>query len=344
MLAVRLHAAGEPLVLEELPSPDPIGTEVWVRIAGCGVCRTDLHIARGEMSRVELPLTLGHEVAGWIETLGPAATDPAAALGLAVGDPVLIFGGWGCGACGDCAAGDEQRCATGRSAGFQADGGYAEAILVPHPRHLVPLGTLDPVIAGPLADAGATTLRAVRRAQTWLRADATAAVIGVGGLGQFALQHLRRRHPALRIAAIEPDPERRELAATLGADVTLPEPDPAPVHAALGAGADAVFDLVGTDATLEAAGHLVGPGGLVMLVGEGGGGATFGFGTQLESWWTTTTWASVEDLREVVSIAQRGELRWQSERMPLVAADAALRRLEAGTVRGRLVLVPPRTA
>ena len=71
MRAVRLHAVGGPLRVEEVPMPDPAGTEVRVRVAGCGVCHTDLHVVDGIQTRVELPVTLGHEVAGWIDAIGP---------------------------------------------------------------------------------------------------------------------------------------------------------------------------------------------------------------------------------------------------------------------------------
>ena len=71
MRAVRLHAVGEPLRVEEVPMPEPAGTEVRVRVAGCGVCHTDLHVVDGIQTRVELPVTLGHEVAGWIDAIGP---------------------------------------------------------------------------------------------------------------------------------------------------------------------------------------------------------------------------------------------------------------------------------
>ena len=74
MLAVRIHAPGGKLALEEVPLPEPSGSEVRVRVAGCGVCHTDVHIARGEMTRVSLPLTLGHEVSGWVDAWEPAAS------------------------------------------------------------------------------------------------------------------------------------------------------------------------------------------------------------------------------------------------------------------------------
>ena len=192
MLAVRSYAPGEPLRIEEVPVPRPKGTEIRIKVGGCGVCHTDLHIARTNRIRVERPLILGHEVAGWIDAAGSAAAAELKRARLSHGDGVLVFGGWGCGACTQCAAGEEQRCDRSASPGFQRDGGYAEYMLVPHARHLVPLGSLHPDHAAPLADAGVTPWRAVNRAAAWLRPGARVLLIGFGGLGQFALQYLRR--------------------------------------------------------------------------------------------------------------------------------------------------------
>jgi propanol-preferring alcohol dehydrogenase len=255
----------------------------------------------------------------------------------------VVFGGWGCGACAECRRGDEQRCARGRSPGFQADGGYADLLLVPHPRHLVALGSLDPVDSAPLADAGVTPYRAVRRAAAWLGDGARVGVIGAGGLGQFAIQHLRlsAHGGTLRIVVSEPAARRRERAEALGADAATEDNAPAPFRDLLGGRADAIFDLVGSDRTMELARQLVAPGGLVMLVGEAGGGVRFGFeAVAVESWLTTIAWGSIDDLRAVVAMAQRGELEWSVERMPLDGAQAAHDRLRAGEVDGRLVLVP----
>ena len=95
MLAVRLHAPGAELRLEEVALPEPAGGEVRVRVAGCGVCHTDLHIVDGTQARVELPLTLGHEVAGFLDGAGPEATATLRRSRLRIGDPVLVYGGWG---------------------------------------------------------------------------------------------------------------------------------------------------------------------------------------------------------------------------------------------------------
>lgn len=339
MRAVRLEAAGAPLRLVDLPLPEPAGSEVRIRVAGCGVCHTDLHIVDGTQARVELPVTLGHEVAGWVDALGPGVE-----AGPAIGDAVLVHGGWGCGACPECRAGAEQRCDRSVAPGFQADGGYAEAMLVRDPRHLVPIRTLDPVHAAPLADAGVTALRAVRRAERWLVPGARVFVIGCGGLGQFAVQLLRLwpgAGPDLVVGVSELTPSRLERARQLGADVALLDATPAGTTESLGGSADVVFDFVGTDATLAHAASVVSADGLVVLVGESGGMLPFGFDRlPVESWLTTVAWGSREDLRRMVALAETGRLRWETEAMPLVEAEAAHARLRAGEVAGRLVLVP----
>jgi alcohol dehydrogenase, propanol-preferring len=340
MLAVRTHRAGEPLRLEELAIPEPSGTQVRVRVAGCGVCHTDLHLARTDRLRISRPLTLGHEVAGWVDAAGPEAARGLRRARLAPDDPVLVFGGWGCGACRECAVGQEQRCPNGTSPGFQADGGYAEHMLVPEPRHLVPLRGIDPVEAAPLADAGVTPYRAMVRARPWLTPGARVLLIGFGGLGQFAIQYLRRLS-GLTLAVRELDPDKLILAEELGADLGVLGGDESLVSLGLGGHADVVLDFVGTDETLDYAARNVEPGGLVCLVGEAGGRLEFGMERPpVESYLTAAAWGSLEDLRDVVRMASRGRLRWNVERMPLRKARSAHDRLLAGKVSGRIVLVP----
>jgi propanol-preferring alcohol dehydrogenase len=359
MLAVRLPAIGAAPVLVNVPIPVPAGSEVRVRVAGCGVCRTDLHIVRGEQPRVSPPVTLGHEIAGWIDAYGPSVT----AAPLELGTPVVVYGGWGCGSCAECAAGEEQRCALGRSPGFQADGGYATYVLVPSTRYLVPIGSLDPVRAAPLADAGVTPYRAVRRAQPWLGPGARVLIIGFGALGQFALQYLRRLD-GLVVTVHDLDPAKLALARSLGfaagvddsgasnttgggtsvapdaQEASKPTGDGASVSVdASEASVDVVFDFVGTDATLAQAAATVSPGGLIAIVGEGGGTLPVSFESPaIEVTVTTTAWGSLDDLRAVVALAP--ELDWTVDPMPLTQAHKALDELAAGTVSGRIVLVP----
>jgi propanol-preferring alcohol dehydrogenase len=340
VLAVRTHAAGEPLSLDELPIPEPTGDAVRVRVAGCGVCHTDLHLARTDRLRVERPVTLGHEIAGWIDEVGPRAAPLLRRARLAIGDAVLVYGGWGCGACRECASGAEQRCERGTAPGFQRDGGYAEYVLVPQARHLVGIGDLDQVQAAPLADAGVTPFRAVQRAAPWLQPGARVLLIGYGGLGQFALQFLRHLR-GLTIAVRDIDPDKVAAATEAGAYLALLGGDESLVSLGLAGPADVVFDFVGDDGSLAYAAANVAPGGLLSLIGESGGRLPFGFGALPdEASVTTTAWGSLADLREVVRRARRGSLSWDVEPMPLTEAQAAHDRLAAGGVRGRLVLVP----
>ncbi|MGI8657718.1 MAG: alcohol dehydrogenase catalytic domain-containing protein [Candidatus Limnocylindria bacterium] len=339
MRAVRLHRLDQPLATEDVPLPEPRGTEVRIRVGGCGVCHTDLHVVDGTQTRVELPVTLGHEVAGWVDATGPDGVDAPP-----VDTPVLVFGAWSCGECRECRIGADQRCERSVAPGFQADGGYAEAMLVPHPRHLVPLKDLNPARAAPLADAGVTPYRAVRRAERWLAPGARVLVIGCGALGQFALQYLRLLPDSGRdlvIGVRELTLKRLDRAAALGADIALLLTDPEASVQVLGGRPDVVLDFVGSTETMRHAMRAVAPGGLVMLVGEAGGSVAFGFDdVPIEAWMTTVAWGSMEDLQAVVRLAEAGEVEWLTETVPLSAAAEAHRRLRAGEVDGRLVLVP----
>ena len=145
----------------------------------------------------KFPFTLGHENAGWVEKLGPGVA------GYSVGDPVLVYGPWGCGHCMNCRMGMENYCeniAEARPGGLGSDGGMAQYLLVPSTRLLIPLGSLNPSEAAPLTDAALTSYHAVKRSLHLLGPGSTAVVIGVGGLGQMAVQLLRTLSGAAKIS------------------------------------------------------------------------------------------------------------------------------------------------
>ncbi|MGH7581300.1 MAG: alcohol dehydrogenase catalytic domain-containing protein, partial [Gemmatimonadales bacterium] len=121
MHAAVLEAAGGPLQLRDLPIPRPGAGQLLLRVRACGICRTDLHVADGELPHPKLPLILGHEIVGTVE----AAGDGAARFGRGerVGVPWL---GWTCGQCRYCRAGRENLCDRARFTGYDLDGGYAE--------------------------------------------------------------------------------------------------------------------------------------------------------------------------------------------------------------------------
>jgi propanol-preferring alcohol dehydrogenase len=320
MKAAVLRRFGAALELEERPTPRVRGDEVLVRVRATGVCGTDLHLVDGTVPDLPLPRILGHEIAG--EAVG-------------IGN-VLVYGSWGCGRCEWCRRGEENLCVLGADPGRGRDGGYAESVVVPSPRYLFALRGLDPVRAAPLADAGVTSYRAVRRVIPALTDHSTTAVvIGAGGLGQFAIQYIKLFTNA-RIVVIEPSEERRRLARRLGADEALP--NIARDVRELGI---AVLDFVGTDATLALSIALVRRGGTVVQIGEAGGRVFFGLGLlPQEAVLTTSIWGSARDLQSVLDLAWSGLLRWDVEPLPLDDVNRALERLRGGSFRGRLVITP----
>lgn len=338
MKATRFIEVGQPIQLIDLPDPEVGPTDVLVRISGAGVCHSDLHVIDGEVGVRQKPITLGHENAGIVERVGSLVTE------VKPGDGVAVFGAWGCGVCGLCEQGEENLCQKPIYPGVMVDGGWAEKLLVPHPRNLVKLNGLDPVIAAPLTDAALTPYRAVRKALSRLGPGRTLAIIGVGGLGHMALQIARALTPATQVIAIDVSDEKLAMAKELGADhcVNAKSDVGAAVKAATGgAGADAVIDFVGNDATLTNAVASIAIAGKLVVVGIAGGTLPFSFWKiPLECEVTTSIWGNRRELKEVLELARRGLITPHIERQPLSAINEVIARLHAGDVRGRVVLTP----
>jgi alcohol dehydrogenase, propanol-preferring len=311
---------------------------VLVKIAAAGVCHSDLHQQDGSVPPHRIPLIMGHENAGWVAGLGPGAE------GLAEGDPVVVYGGWGCGQCRFCLGGQEQLCDGARWGGLGPDGGYAEYLLVPATRHLLPAGRLDLVKAAGLTDAGLSSYRAAKKALPYLTPGTTAVVIGAGGLGQYGIQYVKLMTSAT-VIALETSPVRRRLALSLGANHAI---DGSAADAldqirelSGGQGAAAVLDFVGIDATMKLGLAALTRQGLLVLVGLAGGTVPVGFFTQAsEAAVTTSTWGSRNDLAEVITLAQQGKIAATTESHRLDDINRVLERLEHGRVEGRAVIVP----
>lgn len=348
MRALRLNSWKSEAVLEDVPIPEPGPGQVLVQVGGAGACHSDLHLMHDFEDGLlpwQLPFTLGHENAGWVHTLGTGVT------GLELGQPVAVVGAWGCGACARCRVGFETYCEDPANApvpagggGLGLDGGMADYLLVPAARFLVRLpDSLDPVHAAPLTDAGLTPYHAIKRSLPKLTPDATAVVIGVGGLGHLAVQ-LLKAVCAARVIAVDPRAEARQLADEAGADLSLaPDADTATTirEAAHGRGADVVLDFVGSEATMQtglAATRMLGD---FTLVGIAGGSVPFSFFSQAyEVSLQTTYWGTRGELVEVLDLAARGLLRPDITRFSLADAPDAYFRLAAGEVAGRAVVVP----
>jgi propanol-preferring alcohol dehydrogenase len=345
MRALQLPAWKQAPVLREVPDPDPGPGQVVIRVGGAGACHSDLHLVHDLDARTtgfEPPFTLGHENAGWVHALG-AGVDS-----LEVGQPVAVYGPWGCGQCHRCRQGMENYCERQRaqhllSGGLGADGGMAPLMLIPSARLLVPLEDLDPVDAAPLTDAGLTPYHAIKASLPKLVPGSTAVVVGVGGLGHLGVQLLRAL-TAARIVAVDQRAEARALARDAGADVVVEAGDEAVAavrEACRGKGADVVLDFVGVDATLALAAKVARPLADVVAVGIGGGSYRFSFFTsQYEVSYRTTYWGSLPELHEVLALAAAGHLHPHVQRFTLDQATDAYEQLAAGLVRGRAVVVP----
>ncbi|GAA1876986.1 NAD(P)-dependent alcohol dehydrogenase [Actinomadura bangladeshensis] len=348
MRALRLREWKSDPVLIDVPDPEPGPGQVVIRVGGAGACHSDLHLMHefeGGLLPWGPPFTLGHENAGWVVALGDGVS------GLQVGQPVAVYGPWGCGTCARCRLGAENYCEDPANApvpsgggGLGLDGGMSEYMLVPDARLLVPLPDgLDPASAAPLTDAGLTPYHAIRRSWPKLPPGATAVVIGTGGLGHLAIQILKAT-TAATVIAVDTRTEALDLALKNGADLALPSNDgtAASIRDSTGEhGADVVLDFVGADATLAMAAAAARTLGDVTIVGLGGGTLPLSFfSVPYEVSLQTTYWGTRPELVEVLNLAARGLLRPDIVQFPLEEAMDAYRQMQNGELTGRAVIVP----
>ncbi|MFE3292773.1 NAD(P)-dependent alcohol dehydrogenase [Rhodococcus sp. NPDC059234] len=346
MKAIQYTTIGAEPELREIEKPSPGPGQVLLKITAAGVCHSDDFIMGlpAEQYPYGLPLTLGHEGAGTVVELGDGA------VGIDVGTNVVVYGPWGCGNCWQCAQGMENYCPRAaelgiRPPGLGAPGALAEYMVVDSPRHLVPIGDLDPVATVPLTDAGLTPYHAIKRSLGKLRGGSTAVVIGSGGLGHVAIELLRHLSPA-RVVALDVNEEKLEFARSVGAhEAVLSDPSAVEkVRAITGpAGAELVLDFVGYQATIDIAMGVAGTASDVTIVGLGDGRAhaKVGFGqSPYEASVTSPYWGSRSELIELIDLAHQGVFDIAVEKFSLENGVEAYRRLSAGTLRGRAVVVP----
>jgi propanol-preferring alcohol dehydrogenase len=330
--------------LRDVPVPEPGPGEVLIKVAGAGACHSDLHLLElpaGARS-FALPFTLGHENAGWVETMGPGAT------GFAPGDAVIVYGPWGCGLCTNCRQGMENYChipgqpSPGGLGG--TDGGMAEYLLVPSSRYLIPLGDLDPREAAPLSDAGLTSYHAVKRSLHLLGPGSTAVVIGVGGLGQMAIQVLKALCSAATVVAVDTSSDKLDVAKRFGADEALISGADAVKRIkdiTKGHGAELVLDLVGVGPTLAMSAEVARVLGHLTIVGVGNATLPVSFSSPPhECSVASPFWGTIPELMEVISLAQAGKVKMLVEHFALDDAAHAYRLLHDGKIQGRAVITP----
>lgn len=341
MKAVRLHGYGQRPVVEEVSEPQLTGPlDVIVRIGGAGLCRTDLHIIEGqwrEKSNVELPYTLGHENAGWVQEVGGAVTN------VEPGDAVIVHPLVTCGLCRACRAGDDMHCENNLFPGISTDGGFAE-LLKTNARAVVKLPDgVEPKDVAAHADAGLTAYHAVKKAARILYPGTTAVVIGAGGLGHIGIQSLKVLSAA-RVIVLDRSEGSLELARECGADETILV-DGSEVEAVRertgGRGAEVVLDFVGEGGAL---------GDSIAMLREAGTHYVIGYGGVLsvpaidiissEINVVGNLVGTYNDLAELMTLAAEGRVTLHTSTYPLDAVNEAMDDLEAGRLHGRGILIP----
>jgi S-(hydroxymethyl)glutathione dehydrogenase/alcohol dehydrogenase len=361
--AALFRGPGRPFELADVELEEPGPGDVRIRMAAVGVCGSDLHVVRGEWTR-PVPMILGHEGSGVVEAVGDAVRD------VREGDRVVVSWAPACGRCGPCLRGRPTACLplrAGIAAGTLPDGttrlslrgetvyrmtavgALAKHVVLPE-RAALPLPDgvgLDE--AALLGCAALTGVGAVLRAAA-LEPGATVAVVGTGGVGQFAVQGARIAG-ASAIVAIDPSPGRREAALAVGATHAAAPADAVATVQELtdGEGVDAAFEAVGTPQTVALALACARPAGLAVLVGMPPAAARLDLDpTEFTNREKTMrgsvygSWAPAEGLGVLAGHLRAGDLLLEpllGERYDLEHVDDAVAAALAGT-GGRVVVKP----
>ena len=350
MKSARIVKPHEPLEIQQLELPKPMGLQVLVKVHSSGVCHSDIHLWKGGYEGldgqilkttergVNYPLTPGHEIADIVESLGDQAE------GFSKNENVIVYPWIGEGLCPACRSGEENLCDKPRSLGIHMDGGYSEHVLVPSYKYLIKIGDdLDMDTAATLSCSALTAYGAVKNAN--LKPNDNVVIVGTGGLGLMAIQ-LARAVTDARVIAMDIDDDKLKNAKDSGANDIINSKKEDPIKATMeltnNIGADAVIDFVNASKTVEIDLQFLRR-ARVVLVGLFGGELKLGLVSmptrayRLIGSYTGT----VNDLVELVSLAKREVIRpLISNRFKLDQTTQALMMLKEGKIKGRGVINP----
>jgi len=348
MRSYQVVEFGHTLRDTDMLDPKPTGDEVVIAVKAAGVCHSDLHIWEGGFDLgggrkltlkdrgVQLPLTLGHETAGEILSIGPNVTDRK------VGEMCLVYPWIGCGVCRVCRDGHENLCMKPRCLGIHCDGGYSDQLVVPHSKYLLPLEGLDPVASAPLACSGVTTYSALKKLGSIIR-DEPVLVIGAGGLGLMCVSILKAMGGKGAVV-VDIDERHRDAGIAAGAIAAIDGAGPDALErtaAAFSEPCKAAIDLVGSPSTAALAFDSLARGGKLVMVGLFGGAAPWSLplipmkAATIAGSYT----GNLSETKELLDLARSGGVpNIPIQRRPLSAASEALEGLKAGRVVGRVVL------
>ncbi|KAI1615926.1 alcohol dehydrogenase [Exophiala viscosa] len=329
--------------------PKPTRTEILVKVTHAGVCHSDLHSAEGFYDMgggkrfyikdrgMKLPLVLGHEILGEVAAVGPDAGS------VSLGSRQIVYPWVGCGTCTRCIQEEDNLCAAQKGLGTLKNGGFAEYVVVPHPKYLIDLGDLDPAVACTFGCSGITTLSAVSKVMP-LPPNEPVLLIGAGGLGLAAISVLKAfGHECIISADID---DKKLVAATAaGAIKTVNTSGPSAakdILAATNGPVIAVIDFVNSSSTANLVNGITAKGAKWVQVGVMGGSIELSLVGNIFKGLTiyANITGNLEHLRSVVQLAKEGKLApVPVQRMDWNSVNEAFDTLKAGKVTGRIVLV-----
>jgi D-arabinose 1-dehydrogenase-like Zn-dependent alcohol dehydrogenase len=320
MKAVRLVEVGKPLEEADVPIPEIGSSDVLICVAAAGICHSDAHY-RGGLSKIDrLPLTLGHEVAGYAEQVGREVTN------VLPRDRVCVHYLVHCGTCEFCARGLEQFCRSGQMIGKHRDGGYAEFIKVPARNAFTFPNEISFEVGAVMMCSSATALHALKKAR--LKPGESLAIFGFGGLGFSALQ-LARVFECGDVCVVDINPAKLASAKKLGAvaiDAKAADPVEQIKGATVGRGVDVAVELIGSAKTIRQAVLCLGPLGRAALVGLTAESMSVHPYTELINKEAEIIGVSdhlAAELPALIEFARSGKLRFPPETLRVVDLDSA---------------------
>jgi alcohol dehydrogenase, propanol-preferring len=327
--------------------PKPQGKEVLVRVDRCGLCHSDLHIQDGyadlgggkrlDTTRgMVLPFTLGHEIAGVVDEVGPDADKSL------IGTKKAVFPWIGCGQCRDCLNGDENLCIKNRFLGVTLDGGFASHVLVPDARYLLDYGSLSVNQAATLMCSGMTAYGALKRLVDRPR-QRNLLLIGLGGVGMMGLS-LAQAMFKQKIAVADLNPAARETALKNGAAIAYDPSEPDLVKRIIKeteGGFDEIVDFAGNEKSMAFAVSVIARGGKIVVSGLMGGNFSLPMVQWIYKRMTIEGFmvGTLAEGHELMALARAGKIKPTPMREePMGDVQKWIDELRAGKVVGRIVL------
>ncbi len=342
MKAVRLVEVGKPLEAADVPIPEIGSSDVLIRVAAAGICHSDAHYRAGISKIDHLPLTLGHEVAGYVEQVGRDVTN------VLPRDRVCVHYLVHCGTCEFCVRGLEQFCRSGQMIGKHRDGGYAEFIKVPARNAFTLPDEISFEVGAVMMCSSATALHTLKKSR--LKPGESLAIFGFGGLGFSALQ-LARVFECGDVYVVDINPAKLRSAVRMGAiaiDAKAADPVEQIKGATAGRGVDVALELIGSAKTMRQAVLCLGALGRAALVGLTAESMSIFPYMELISKEAEIIGVSdhlASELPALIEFARNGKLRFPPETLRVVDLDAAqinaaLDALEDSIDHVRTVIVP----